>query len=407
MMTGRELNETETQRWAYGLVLVLSGIALGVSGMPAPLYGMYESLWHISPFTTTVVFGVYAATALVAVLVSGRISDVIGRKPVLLFALGTMLVGLAVFLTADNVAMLMLARAFHGAAVGSIVVSGAAALLDLRPHRSVRSGQLSGVAFNVGISAAILGSALLAEYVPHPLRTPYAVVAVLCLTISVGVVALDEPHRNPTRGRITLSRPNVPRDIRGDFWFAALSVMASWSVLGVLLSLFPSLAEQHTEVRGVVFGGSVVATYAFSAAVAQLAATRVPAITAAIVGNIGMAGSLILTVPALLTHRVLLVFATLVALGVTFGLGFGGSIRHLSSIVPPNRRGETMSAYYVLAYSALAVPTITAGWAATRWSLVAVYPWFVATVAVACLVAAGLGARQTLLRRRRAPAGIR
>lgn len=33
---------TETQRWAYPLLLVLSGVALGVSGLPAPLYGIYE-----------------------------------------------------------------------------------------------------------------------------------------------------------------------------------------------------------------------------------------------------------------------------------------------------------------------------------------------------------------------------
>ncbi|PRC48840.1 MFS transporter, partial [Mycobacterium sp. ITM-2017-0098] len=74
---------SETQRWAYPLLLVLSGVALGVSGLPAPLYGIYESNWHLSPLATTIVFAVYAVAALVAVLVSGKISDVVGRKPVL------------------------------------------------------------------------------------------------------------------------------------------------------------------------------------------------------------------------------------------------------------------------------------------------------------------------------------
>ena len=46
----------ETQRWAYPLLLVLSGVALGVSGLPAPLYGIYESNWHLSPLATTIVF---------------------------------------------------------------------------------------------------------------------------------------------------------------------------------------------------------------------------------------------------------------------------------------------------------------------------------------------------------------
>lgn len=382
-----------TQRWAYPLVLVLSGVALGVSGLPAPLYGIYEANWHLSPLATTIVFAVYALAALAAVLVSGKVSDVVGRKPVLIGALVALLVGLGVFLIADSMAMLLLARTIHGAAVGSIVVAGAAALLDLRPDHGVRTGQLSGVSFNIGMTVAIIGSALLAQYAPHPLRTPYAVVAVICLLIGVGLLALNEPHTARTRGPIRIAKPAVPEEIRSDFWFSALGAMASWSVLGVLLSLYPSLAAQQTHIDNLVFGGAVVATTAFAAAMAQLGATRLPARYSAIIGDVGMAASLLLTIPVLLTHRWELVFVAAALLGATFGLGFGGSLRHLSDVVPANRRGETMSAFYLLAYTAMAVPTLIAGWAATQWDLAAVFPWFAGAVAAACLGAAVAGLR--------------
>jgi MFS family permease len=388
----------ETQRGAYSLLLVLSGVALGVSGLPAPLYGMYEEKWHLSPLSTTLVFAVYAVAALGAVLVSGRVSDVVGRKPVLLGALVAMIVGLGVFLIADSMAMLMVARVIHGAAVGSIVVAGAAALLDLRPEHGVRSGQLSGVSFNIGMTVAIVGSAVLAQYAPHPMRTPYAIVAVLCAVLGIGVVALREPHLSRTRGPIRIARPAVPAAIRGDFWFAALGVTASWSVLGVLLSLYPSLAAQQTHVHNLVFGGAVVGTTAFSAAMAQLFSTRVPARRSAIVGDVGMAIALVLTVPVLATHSWPLVLGAAAVLGASFGLGFGGSLRHLSHVVPADRRGETMSAFYLIAYTAMAVPTILAGWAATEWPLSEVFPWFAYAVAVACLIAAGVGAANTRTR---------
>ena len=383
----------DAQRWAYPLLLVLSGVALGVSGVPAPLYGIYETDWHLSPLATTMVFAVYAVAALAAVLVSGRISDVVGRKPVLLGALALLLVGLAVFLVADNMALLLLARTIHGAAVGSIVVAGAAALLDLRPNHGVRTGQLAGVSFNIGMTVAILGSALLAQYAPHPLRTPYAVVAVICLIVGAGLVALREPHTARTSGPIRFAKPAVPPEIRADFWFSALGAMASWSVLGVLLSLYPSLAARQTHVDNLVFGGAVVGTTAFAAALAQLAATRLPARYSAVIGDVGMAVALLLTIPVLLTHQPGLVFVAATLLGATFGLGFGGSLRHLSDVVPAGRRGETMSAFYLLAYTAMAVPTLLAGWAATEWDLAAVFPWFAAAVALACLGAACAGLR--------------
>lgn len=54
-----------------------------------------------------------------------------------------------------------------------------------------------------------------------------------------------------------------------------------------------------------------------------------------------------------------------------------------------------MSAFYLLAYTAMAVPTLVAGWAATRWDIAAVFPWFADTVAAACLSAAVAGLRST------------
>ncbi|MCU1644832.1 MAG: hypothetical protein JWN03_5107 [Nocardia sp.] len=386
--------EQGSQTWAYALVLAAGGVALGVSGAPAPLYGMYQQAWHFSPLTTTFVFAVYAVAALVAVLVSGRISDVVGRKPVLLGAFTLMILGLVVFLFADNVAMLLVARALHGLAVGATVVAGAAALLDMRPTAGARSGQLTGVAFNVGMAVAILGSALLAQYAPYPLRTPYVVITLACLAIGAGVLALREPHTARTAGRITIAKPSVPAEIRSDFWFSALGVMAAWSVLGVLLSLYPSLASAKTGIHNLVFGGAVVASTALAGAGAQYFAGGIPARRAAIIGDVGMAIALVLTIPALNTHNWVLVLAAGFLLGGTFGLGFGGSLRHLSSVVPHHKRGETMSAYYLLAYSAMAVPTVVAGWAATTWGLTTVFPWFVVAVALACLTAAGLGMRR-------------
>ena len=50
-----------------------------------------------------------------------------------------------------------------------------------------------------------------------------------------------------------------------------------------------------------------------------------------------------------------------------------------------------MSAFYVLAYTAMAVPTILAGWAATEWGLAAVFPWFSLATALACLAAGRAG----------------
>lgn len=393
---GTDLRAAADQPWAYPLVMTLLAVALGVSGAPAPLYGVYEREWGLAPLTTTIVFAVYAVAALGAVLVAGQVSDVVGRKPLLLGSAVAMVAGLVVFMTAHGVAALLVARAVHGAAVGTAVVAGSAALLDLRPHAGARSGHLTGIVFNLGMAVTILGASLLAQFGPHPLVTPYAVVAVVVLVLLAGVLAMAEPHHaRPERGtvRIRITRPAVPASIAVDFRFAVLGVVAAWSVLGVYLSLFPAFAGERTGIRSLVFGGLVVAAMAGSAALSQAVGGRWAPRRTAIAGDFGTAAALGFSVLALDSRQPALVLAAGVLMGLCFGLGFGGSLRHLGSVVPSGHRGEVMSAYYLLAYTGLAVPTVLAGWAATTWGLAAAFPWFSLAVALMCVAAGLLGLR--------------
>jgi MFS family permease len=376
---------------AYPLLIALLAVALGVSGAPAPLYGLYATEWHFAPLTTTLVFAVYAVAALGSVLVAGKLSDRFGRKPILVAAAAAMVVGLIVFMTAHGVAALFVARALHGAAVGATVVVGSAALLDLRPHDGARTGHLTGIMFNVGIAVTILSASLLAQFGPDPMITPYAVIGLVVLILLLNLLLMAETHESPSTERIRIARPAVPASIKHDFRFAVLGVMASWSVLGVYLSLFPSFAGMQTGIHSVVFGGTVVAAMAGSAAVSQAFAGQLVPRTAAIIGDFSTAAALVLSLVALESHHASLVALSAVLMGLSFGLAFGGSLRHLGSVVPAGQRGEVMSAYYVLAYGAMAVPTILAGWAATQWGLGNIFPWFTAAVALACVTAGVLG----------------
>jgi MFS family permease len=375
----------------YALLIAMLAAALGVSTVPAPLYGVYQREWHLAPITTTLVFATYAVAALGSVLVAGQVSDRYGRKPLLVGAAVAMVVGLVLFMTAHGVAALFVGRALHGAAVGATVVAGSAALLDLRPHDGARTGHLTGIVFNVGMAVTILAASLLAQYGPDPLVTPYALVALVVLLLLANLLLMGETHTVRSTARIRLTRPGVPRAIRQDFRFAVLGVMASWSVLGVYLSLFPAFAGESTGIHSLLFGGAVVAAMASAAAVSQAFGGRLDPRRAAITGDFGTALALVTSVLALESHRALLVAAAAVFMGLSFGLAFGGSLRHLGRVVPADHRGEVMSAYYVLAYGAMALPTILAGWAATQWSLSVIFPWFTGAVALACLAAGSLG----------------
>ncbi|UNM12271.1 MFS transporter [Streptomyces formicae] len=131
------------------LVVVLTG-----ANIPAPLYVVYESLFGFKPDLTTLIFGVYAVGALTALLFFGRVSDHLGRRPVLGASLAMIGVSTAVFLTAENVLMLCVARLLSGLAVGLVMASAAAGLTEFAPHGDTHRAAV------VSTSASMIGLGL-------------------------------------------------------------------------------------------------------------------------------------------------------------------------------------------------------------------------------------------------------
>src|SRR5919202_2302778 len=101
-------------RIAFGLVAAIIGLALFASGTPSPLYGTYRELWGFSPVVLTLVYATYAFGVLTSLTLAGRISDEVGRRPVLLVALTALMGASVVFMAAESVVWLFVARAVQG-----------------------------------------------------------------------------------------------------------------------------------------------------------------------------------------------------------------------------------------------------------------------------------------------------
>src|SRR6476646_1528440 len=111
-------NRTLSPAAAYGLVASVIGLALFASGTPSPLYTTYRELWGFSPAVLTLVYATYAFGVLASLILAGRISDEVGRRPVLLTALGTLMGATILFMVADSVVWLFVARGVQGIATG-------------------------------------------------------------------------------------------------------------------------------------------------------------------------------------------------------------------------------------------------------------------------------------------------
>src|SRR5436190_8536874 len=380
---------TLSPRIGYAVAALVVGLGLFASVTPSPLYRSYSVLWHFSQVTLTLIYATYAFGVLAALLLAGGVSDDVGRRPVLLVALGVLMASTVLFMVADSAAWLFAARAVQGLATGAALSAASAALLDLHPRRDPAGvGLTNGTVAASGIGLGMLVSSALVQLGWHPRVLPYAVLLVLFAIAFAGAYRMPEPVLERKRFHLRLERPSVPAVVRRPFTLAALAVLSSWSIGALFFSLGPQLADQLFRTNNVILSGVGIVALAAAAVVAQLVTARITPWVATSAGSIALAVGMILIVVAAASDSSATYLVASILGGAGFGAAFLGGLRALVAAIPPQHRAAVMSAFYVAAYGSLSVPAVLAGVVVTHLGLQTTFEVFGSVVAALALVVA-------------------
>jgi MFS family permease len=351
----------------YAIVGVMLLVQAAASA-PTPLYVVYQRLWRFSAATTTLIFAIFVIGLLVALLVFGELSDYVGRRPVLLTALAIEAGAILLFIMADGVAMLLVARALQGIATGIALPALGAALVDADPQRA---RTINGVAPIGGLAIGSLVCGAFAQYGPDPTHLIWQVLlgAIGVAFVVVMVLPASTTRRRPP-ARILIPRIAIPHRLRRDVFALIPIIVASWALGGLYLSLGPSTAAVVFGIGNHFLGGLVATLLCGTGAVVAYAVRRtgnarriaiIPLLVGTAVTLIGIRGDSI----------VLAIAGTIVA-----GIGYGasglatlGALAKLAGPADKAERGALFAAAYSVAYLAFSVPAVAAGIAANHIGL--------------------------------------
>jgi MFS family permease len=343
-------------------LLLLASIVvtfLAASSAATPLYAVYQSEWDFSPVTTTVVFGVYAIAVLVALLTVGRLSDHIGRRPVLLAAIAVQALTMVLFIDAGGVTALLVARVVQGLSTGAAVGAVGAAMLDVD---RVRGTLLNSVAPPIGTATGALLSGLLVQYLPAPTSLVFAVLLGLFALQALGLLFMGETvTRKP--GALASMRPEIalPRTLRRPVLVAIPVLVAAWGLAGFYGSLGPALIVGMVGHSSFVLGGLGLFTLAAGGALAVLVLRNAPPTPVMVAGIGALLVGVLVTLAAIETGSVTGFFAGTAIAGLGFGGGFQGSIRTVVPLAQPHERAGVLSILYTVSYVAMGTPAVIAG----------------------------------------------
>lgn len=333
---------------------------LAGSSAPTPLYAVYQAQWGFSSTMLTLVFGVYAIAVLVALLVAGRLSDHVGRRPVLMAAAAAQALAMLVFASANGVGDLLLARVFQGLFTGAAVAAVGAGLLDL--DRS-RGAVANAVAPMLGTALGGLLAGSLVQYLPAPTHLVYAVLGAVFVLQGLALAFVPETSaRRP--GALASLRPQlaVPPAVLAPLLLAAPAIVATWAVAGFYGSLGPTLLRSLAGSASSLLGGLALFILAGSGALAVLVLQRQSPQWLLRLGTVTLSAGLALVLAALAARSVALFLAGTAVAGGGFGAAFQGALRTVAGALEAHQRAGVLSVVFVIAYLAMGVPAIVAGW---------------------------------------------
>jgi MFS family permease len=357
--------------------------------LPTPMYALYSERMHFSVLTTTVVFATFVSGVLAALLVFGRWSDAVGRRPMLLLAVAFALGSAVVFLVATGVDDLLLGRVLSGLSGGVAAGTATAAVIEAAPERwRGRAAAIATVANIGGLGLGPLMAGLLVQYAPAPLKLSFAVHIALML-LAAACVAIA-PETSPRNGRLGFQRLALPRQVRAVFVIAASAGFAGFAVLGHFSAVSPSFVASVVGIDNHAVAGAIVCSIFASSVLAQLASGRFEANRAVAMGcAVLVVGTLIIAASLRFSSLALLILGGIVA-GTGQGISFARGLAAVVEQTPPDRRAEVSSTYFVVAYVALSVPVIGEGLAVEAWGLRTagiVFALAVSALAAVCLAA--------------------
>ena len=344
---------------AFYLLASITATFLAGSLAPTPLYPIYQAEWGFSALTVTAIFSIYALALLASLLIAGRLSDHVGRRPVLIVAAIAQAATMMLFIEANGSDGLLLARLVQGLVTGAALGAVGAGLIDLDKNLGPVA---NAVAPMTGTASGGVASGLMVHFLPAPTSLIYLTLAAVFLLQAVGVALMDETVPLRAGGLASLAPQfRLPTSARRPMALAAPVLVAAWSLAGFYASLGPAVMRSVFGVDASLGGGGVAFALAGSGAVTVYLLRSWEPRSVMIYSSLALLLGVTLSVVGLAAHSTVGFVGGAAIAGTGFGAGFQGTVRTVASNAWPHERSGVLSVIFVVAYIAMGIPSVVAG----------------------------------------------
>ena len=360
-----------TLRLAFVSSVVSLVAVFAAVGSTVPLFNVYRAEDGFTNADISLTVVAYSAATLTTLLVLGRMSNHVGRRPTSIASLGLLLLGCLVMLSVHDVGTLIAGRLLMGLGAGLASSSLTSYIVDAAP---VRPTWLASVASSqtvmLGLAVGAITSGALVQFGPWPRDLIYLVVIGLLL-LSIALIAVSPETAMPTPGVWQSLRPRirVPARVRHLLPAAASVFLATWATGAFYQAFVPALVEDQLHTSSPVILGLVFAAYMGPSVLGAPLAGRFSPAVAQRLGMVAFLAGMIGIITAIATGALALFIVATIVAGASQGIAISAATRGLLHGSAPADRAPIFSVIYLLCYSSATIPALIAGKLSNTFSL--------------------------------------
>jgi MFS family permease len=345
--------------------------AFAAVGSTIPLFNIYRAEDGFTNADISMTVVAYSAATLITLLVLGRLSSHLGRRPTSIASLVLLVLGCALLLSVHDIGILIAGRVLMGLGAGLASSGLTAYIVDAAPARPAWLASVASTqSVMLGLAVGAVASGALVQFGPWPRDLIFVVVIVLLL-FSVALIAISPETVAPTRGTWGSLRPSirVPARVKHLLAVAAAVFLATWATGAFYQAFVPALVEDQLHTKSPIVLGLVFAAYMAPSALGAPFGGRFAPARAQRIGMTGFLAGWIGIITAITTSALpLFIVATIVA-GIGQGIAISSTTRSLLYGSTLADRAPIFAVVYLLSYNGATIPSLISGQLSNTFSL--------------------------------------
>jgi len=359
------------------LALALFTLTFAVN-LQAPLYSSYVDSSEKGATAVTIAFAAYVFGLMPSLILLGGLSDRIGRRVPISFALILGVLSTAYLVIAPNWSTLVLARFMLGVGTAFATTAGTAYMTEIMGEEKTRTAALvvtSATSLGFGGGALATGISLSVEghsFMPFSYLVLFGIAPVLAIAV------LMLPKVDAQKQVSLLRLPVFPKGT----WVYGISMTLAWSATGMTIAIVPLQLAQHGHSA---WTGFVIFLAIFVGFLCQPIAKKMPNTKAILIGYfmtpVGFCTMLFGAWSELIN---LVLLGTAITSAASYGFSYLAALLEFSVRARCNRARAT-AGLFVYAYVGFSIPVIASGVIADRtglYSAMATYGVFLVLISI-------------------------